>query len=101
MLTIQAVTSEHDFQMMCDIESALAKHSDFSTYSSHPSHLIFDRYLYGSGAQDVFTYGKLVIKDDIVIGYVLAYLIYPDETQFTVRLLPNIPIFMLSFSVRS
>ena len=89
MLTIIAVTSEQDFQTMCGVESAIAQHSDFSVYSTHPSHLVYDRYLFGNGAQDIFTYGKLVINDGIVIGYVLAYLVYPDETQFTVRLLPQ------------
>ncbi|MCL2126502.1 MAG: hypothetical protein FWH33_11040, partial [Oscillospiraceae bacterium] len=58
-------------------------------YTSRPSHLVFDRYLYGNGSQDIFTYGKLVVKDDIDIGYVLAYLAYPDETEFVVRLLPQ------------
>ena len=89
MLTIKTVASEQDFRTICDIESAIAENSDFSIYTTHPSHLVFDRYLFGSGAQDIFTYGKLITNGGAVIGYMLAYLVYPGETEFTLRLLPQ------------
>ena len=88
MLTIKAVTSEQDFITMCDIESAVIKNGDYAIYTTHPSHLVADRYLYGS-AQGFFTYGKLIMNGNTVIGYMLAYLVYPDETEFAVRLLPQ------------
>ena len=88
-LTIRPVECEQDFVTMLAIESAVASQENPSIYTSHPSHLVFDRYMYGNGSQDIFTYGKLVVKDNVVIGYVLAYLAYPDETEFVVRLLPQ------------
>jgi len=89
MLMIKNISNESDFETMCNIESTVAKHSDFSIYSSRPCNLVFDRYLFGSGAQDVFKYGKLIIKDGTAIGYVLAYLVFSYESEFVVRLLPQ------------
>lgn len=89
MINIVNIKNENDFRKMCSIESEIAKYSEPLSYSPHPSHLVFDRYMFGSGAEDIFTYGKLIIIDNAVIGYALAYLEYPDETELVVRLLPD------------
>jgi RimJ/RimL family protein N-acetyltransferase len=91
-LALRPIENERDFVTALAIESMVAK-ENLSTYTSHPSCLVFDRYLYGNGSQDIFTYGKLVSKDGVGIGYVLAYLAYSSETEFVIRLLPQYSVF--------
>lgn len=86
MITIENVNNEHDFRVMCDIESAITKECGLNSWPLHFGGLCFDRYMYGNGANDIYSYGKLIKQDDKTVGYALAYL---DEKLFTVRLLPH------------
>jgi ribosomal protein S18 acetylase RimI-like enzyme len=86
MITIKKVADEHDVRIMCDIESGISKQSELLNWPVHIGGLIFDRYMFGSGASDIFTYGKLLSIGDSVIGYALIYF---DEELFTIRLIPE------------
>lgn len=88
MISFKNMESESDFIAMRYIESEIAQCSPL-TYHPNPSSLIFDRYLFGNEADDIYTYGKMVMLDEIVIGYLLAYLEYEGETEFVLRLLPR------------
>ena len=82
-LSIKEVREEADFDRMCAIESAICK-ENAGAWQLHVGELCFDRYLYGSGAADVYNYGKLLFLGDTAIGYALAY---AKESEFELRLL--------------
>lgn len=83
MLTLHNVSKEADFDIMCKIESAICKNGAQKFWQMHPGGLYYDRYLFGSGAMDVFEYGKLLYKGDTAAGYLLAY---REEGEFVLRL---------------
>jgi ribosomal protein S18 acetylase RimI-like enzyme len=89
MITIVNIESESDFISMRSIESEIAKRYSPFSYAPNPSSLVFDRFLFGNEADDIYTYGKLVKLDETVIGYLLAYLEYDGETEFVLRLHPQ------------
>ena len=74
---------------MCDMESTMIGCSGYALYNTYPSKFLFDRYMLDTGAQEIFAYAKLIVKDGITIGYVLAYLAHPEETRYALRLLPQ------------
>lgn len=82
-LSIREVREEADFDRMCAIESAICK-ENAGVWQLHVGELCFDRYLYGSGAADVYNYGKLLFLGNTAIGYALAY---AKESEFELRLL--------------
>lgn len=82
-LWIKQVQTEADFRLMCAIESALCRESA-GVWQPHVGGLCFDRYLFGSGAADVYNYGKLLYSGGMPIGYALAY---AQEGEFVLRLL--------------
>ena len=86
MLTLKNVSCEADFEMMCNIESHICKEGAAASWQVHPGGLCYDRYLFGSGAMDVFEYGKLLYVQDALAGYLLAY---REEGEFVLRLLPE------------
>jgi ribosomal protein S18 acetylase RimI-like enzyme len=86
MLTLKAASDEPDFQITYALESQITKASALATYPLHQGCLVFDRYMFGNGAADFFTYGNLLLDGDEPVGYVLAYL---DEDLFQTCLLPS------------
>ena len=86
MIALQKISIEADFLTMCEIESDITKASCLKSWPLHIGGLCFDRYMYGNGAADIFTYGRLIVSDGDVIGYAFAY---ADEKIFVVRLCPE------------
>lgn len=87
MLKLKNVSCEADFNCMCKIESDICKKEASVCWQVHPGGLCYDRYLFGSGAMDVYTYGNLLYAKETLVGYLLAY---KDEGEFVLRLLPEL-----------
>lgn len=86
MMLLKNACCEADFDLMCEIESIICKAKGHGFWQMHPGGLRYDRYLFGGGAMDVFSYGKLLYVDDTAVGYVLAY---QEEGEFVLRLMPD------------
>ncbi|WP_160687743.1 GNAT family N-acetyltransferase [Clostridium sp. C2-6-12] len=86
MITLRDVINEIDYSIMCCIESNICKANMLKSWHPHIGGLSFDRYMFGNGATDLFSYAKLLYLDETPIGYLLAYI---DEREYSLRIMPN------------
>lgn len=86
MIEIRPFLGESDFERMLAIESRICEARGMRDWQFHIGGLIFDRFLFGEGEEDIYAYGHLIYEGDAPVGYLLAY---RDEGEFVLRLLPN------------
>ncbi|MBQ2818239.1 MAG: GNAT family N-acetyltransferase [Clostridia bacterium] len=67
-LSLKKARLEADFLAALRFESFKVK-ADPAHWHSHIGGLIFDRYMFGSGASDFFDYGYLVMENDECVGF--------------------------------
>jgi len=85
MIEKRPFSKEKDFETMLDIESRICGISGLS-WQFHIGGLIFDRFLFGKGEDDIYSYGYLIYEGNKAAGYLLAY---SEENEFLLRLLPE------------
>lgn len=86
MITLRKFADENDYRVACDIESTICIQNGTRFHQNHIGGIGFDRYMFGNGAQDIFSYGILVDYGEITIGYALVYL---EDKKYTIRILPK------------
>jgi GNAT superfamily N-acetyltransferase len=84
MLTIRPACCEEDYQSVLKIESELCALSP-AVWHFHFGGIGLDRYLFGNGAADFFSYGYLIFRGPEQIGYAL---LYREEGAFILELMP-------------
>ncbi len=86
MITLRKFATENDYRVACYIESTICRENGTRFYQNHIGGIGFDRYMFGNGAQDIFSYGILVDYGEITIGYALVYL---EDKKFEIRVPPK------------
>lgn len=84
MITLQPVQDEAGYRLVRQIESRICA-AQPARWHFHHGNLGVDRYFFGSGAADFFSYAHLVLLRGNPVGYAL---VYRPECTFHLALLP-------------
>jgi ribosomal protein S18 acetylase RimI-like enzyme len=85
MTRVLRLTDERDFLAMLDVERELVRRAP-QRWHYHPCGLVYNRYLFGDGADDVFEYGRVIETRQGVVGYAQ---LEADDGLFMFRVLPH------------